>query len=67
MPDTVRSASDQPDSLRVSEVAAILRVSATTIYKLTLLEEFQCVHVGGSMRIPRTSFEAFTARTIKTS
>jgi excisionase family DNA binding protein len=60
------SPNDQPDSLKVSEVAAILRVSPTTIYKLTRLEEFQCVHVGGSMQIPRTSFEEFTARTVRT-
>ena len=54
------SPNDQSDSLTVREVAAILRVSGVTIYKRIHSGEFQCVHVGGLVRIPRTSFEEFT-------
>jgi excisionase family DNA binding protein len=61
------SPNGKSDLLRVSEVAIILRVSPTTIYRIMRLGELQCVHVGPrSMRhIPRTSFEAFTARKLR--
>jgi excisionase family DNA binding protein len=61
------SPNDKPGLFRVGEVAAILRVLPTTIYRLMRLGEFQCVHVGRSMRIPRTSFEAFTTQKPVTS
>ena len=62
------SPNDKSGLFRVGEVAAIPRVSPTTIYRLMRLGEFQSVHVSSrSMRIPRTSFEAFTTRKTVTS
>ena len=53
------SPNDKPDLFRVSEVAAILRVSPTTIYRLTRLGELQCVHVGprSIQRIPKLALK----------
>ena len=45
--------------LTVAEVAAMMRVSKMTIYRMIDSEELHAIRVGKSIRLPRTSFDAF--------
>ena len=47
------------DLLTVSEVAARLRVSKMTVYRLVHAGTIAALRVGGSLRLPRDSVEAF--------
>jgi excisionase family DNA binding protein len=51
-----------PPLLTVREVAAELAVCRATVYALLERGELERVWVGGSIRIPVASFEAFLAR-----
>jgi excisionase family DNA binding protein len=45
--------------LRVSKVAAMLRVSKMTIYRLIRAGQLQAIRVGESLRLPRAAVQAF--------
>jgi excisionase family DNA binding protein len=45
--------------LTVAEVSALLRVSTMTIYRLAEAGRLQTLRVGRSLRIPRSSLDAF--------
>ncbi len=51
----------QPQSrtYTVEEVAAILRISRTSAYKLVSEDHFSSVRVGNSIRISKKSFDAW--------
>lgn len=50
-----------PELLTRSEAAAALRVSLTTITRLTQSGQLRAVHVGRAIRIPAESIRAFIA------
>ena len=56
------------DLLKAREVAALLRVSSMTVYRLIHSGELRCVHVGRrSMRIPRASYAEVAAMRVGTT
>jgi excisionase family DNA binding protein len=57
-----RTLGDVPDLLKVDEVAAMLRVSKMTVYRLVHSGELAGVRVGRSYRIPRDAVSALTLR-----
>ncbi len=48
-----------PDIFTVTETAKYLRVSDRTVYQLIKNNDLDVIWVRGSIRIPRTSIEAF--------
>lgn len=56
--DIMKSLID-PMFMKVNDVARLLNVSRTTIYKLMWSGELASIKVGGSRRIPVTSFQDF--------
>lgn len=48
-----------PEILTVPEVAHILRIGRNTAYQLVADENIRCVHIGRSIRIPRTALIQF--------
>ena len=66
-PMTVRPATPQPaprtavSFLTVAEVAAIMRVSKMTVYRLVHGGEMAAVRVGRSFRVPETAVRAYLA------
>ena len=53
------SVATEPEIYTVEEVAAKLRVSPRSVYRLVERGEMRAIRVGGLYRIPRASFEAF--------
>ncbi len=51
----------RPRFLTVAEVAAELRVSTMTVYRLIHSGEMQAVRVGRSYRVPETALDGFLA------
>ena len=45
--------------LTVNEVAERLNIHRRTVYRLLHLEVFKSARIGGSIRIPRNTFEAY--------
>jgi len=57
-PDGVRSLSDQP-FMTVAEVAALMRVSRMTVYRMVHEGQIASVKVGRSFRVPETAVNAY--------
>lgn len=55
----------EPEFLLVDEVAALLRVSSMTIYRLVKRRELGAVKVGDSIRIPRAAVEEYLAQPVQ--
>ena len=53
--------STRPRFLTVAEVAAELRVSTMTVYRLIHSDELQAVKVGRSYRVPEVALDRFLA------
>ena len=51
----------RPRFLTVAEVAAELRVSTMTVYRLIHSDELQAVKVGRSYRVPEVALDRFLA------
>ncbi len=48
--------------LTVAEVAAVMRVSKMTVYRLVHSGELEAVRVGRSFRVPESAVEEFLAK-----
>jgi excisionase family DNA binding protein len=51
----------EPEFLKVEEIAARMRISKMTAYRLVEHGEFESVRIGRSFRISRDSFERYLA------
>ncbi len=47
------------DMLTVEEVAAMLRISRMTVYRMVNNDEISHIRIGRSFRIPRVAFEEY--------
>jgi len=56
------SATETPRLLTPAEVAAELRISSPTVYRLIATGELRAARVGGQLRIERADVEALLAR-----
>lgn len=52
---------EEHDLMKVSEVAAALRVSKMTVYRLVKAGHLETIQVLRTLRIRRTSYDAFLA------
>lgn len=57
-PDAVRSLSDQR-FLTVAEVAAIMRVSRMTVYRMVHDGQIASIKVGRSFRVPKSAVDSY--------
>jgi excisionase family DNA binding protein len=55
MSSTPRPLANDPKFLTVAEVAAVMRVSKMTVYRLVHAGELQAVQVGRSYRVPESA------------
>jgi excisionase family DNA binding protein len=55
----MKQALDDVKLLTVSEVAAIMRVSKMTVYRLVHGEELEAVRVGRSFRVPEQAVSSY--------
>ena len=55
-----------PQVLTVPEVANILRIGRNAAYQLVTDGNIRCVHIGRSIRIPRTALVQFLENTLDT-
>jgi excisionase family DNA binding protein len=55
----MKQALDDVKLLTVSEVAAIMRVSKMTVYRLVHGEELEAVRVGRSFRVPEQAVNSY--------
>lgn len=55
-----------PQILTVPEVANILRIGRNAAYTLVTDGNIRCVHIGRSIRIPRTALVQFLENTLDT-
>ena len=55
-----------PTILTVPEVANILRIGRNAAYQLVTDGNIRCIHIGRSIRIPRTALVQFLENTLDT-
>ena len=60
-PPLPKAGPDAPLLLRVSEAAALLGVSRSTLYQLIARGELRVIRIGRSVRVPREALETITA------
>lgn len=53
---------EAPEYLTAREVAERLRVSVMTVHRLVERGDLRAIRVGNQLRIPRDSYEAYTAQ-----
>ncbi|MET3809906.1 helix-turn-helix domain-containing protein [Arthrobacter sp. UYEF3] len=59
-------AADPPTYLTIAEVAAIMRVSNMTVYRLVKSQALAAVRFGKSYRIPESAVEGYIRRSATT-